>query len=280
MTTVSKNIKFLRKRERLTQEQLAEKIGIKRSLLGAYEEGRADPRLNNLLAISRVFDVSVDKLISFDISDNPDSFKNDNLSSNSLNNNLKILSITVDKEDRENIELVPYKASAGYLNGYADPEYIGDLPKFQLPFLPSSGTYRAFEITGDSMLPLQSGTIIIGQYVESINNIKNGETYVLLTHKEGVVYKRIIHQKDSNALYLISDNENYPPYTVEAGEILEVWEAKTYISKSFPKTNGHSLEPVPFGDGKEITLERLAGIVLNLQKEVINLQSAKLKNSQ
>lgn len=280
MTTVSKNIKFLRKRERLTQEQLAEKIGIKRSLLGAYEEGRADPRLNNLLAISRVFDVSVDKLISFDISDNPDSFKNDSLSSSSLNNNLKILSITVDKEDRENIELVPYKASAGYLNGYADPEYIGDLPKFQLPFLPSSGTYRAFEITGDSMLPLQSGTIIIGQYVESINNIKNGETYVLLTHKEGVVYKRIIHQKDSNALYLISDNENYPPYTVEAGEILEVWEAKTYISKSFPKTNTHSLEPAPVGDGKEITLERLAGIVLNLQKEVINLQSAKLKNNQ
>jgi hypothetical protein len=67
---------------------------------------------------------------------------------------------------------------------------------------------------------------------------------------------------------------------VEAGEILEVWEAKTYISRSFPKTNSPSLEPTAIGEGKEITLEKLAGIVLNLQKEVINLQSAKIKNTQ
>src|SRR5690606_16493869 len=154
MTKISQNIKFLRKRERLTQEQLAEKVGIKRSLLGAYEEGRADPRLNNLLAIARIFDVSVDQLISSDISNPEDRLKISQTNGASVNSGLKVLSITVDKDNNENIELVPYKASAGYLNGYADPEYIGELPKFQLPFLPSSGTYRAFEITGDSMLPL------------------------------------------------------------------------------------------------------------------------------
>ena len=48
--------------------------------------------------------------------------------------NIRILSISVDQQDRENIELVPVKASAGYLNGYADPEFISDLPKFHLPF--------------------------------------------------------------------------------------------------------------------------------------------------
>src|SRR5690606_15081353 len=145
MTTVSKNIKQLRKSARLTQEQLAEKIGIKRSLLGAYEEGRADPRLNNLLAIARIFDVSVDQLISNDISNPEDAVKihRDNPRDSGSNSGLKILSITVDKDNNENIELVPYKASAGYLNGYADPEFLGELTKFQLPFLPSSGTYRA-----------------------------------------------------------------------------------------------------------------------------------------
>lgn len=280
MTTVSKNIKFLRKKDRLTQEQLAEKIGIKRSLLGAYEEGRADPRLNNLLVIARIFDVSVDKLISSDISDPQASSDTDTTSSHGKNNGLKILSITVDKDNKENIELVPYKASAGYLNGYADPEYIGELPRFQLPFLPTAGTYRAFEIVGDSMLPLQSGTIIIGQYVEQINDIKNGETYVLLTQKEGVVYKRIINQKGNNALFLISDNEHYPPYTVEANEVLEIWEAKTYISKSFPRTNSPGLVTTSLNDGSDITLERLAAIVLNLQREVINLQSATIRNNQ
>src|SRR3546814_6005241 len=43
---------------------------------------------------------------------------------------VRVLSITVDGDDKENIELVPVKASAGYLNGYADPEYIAELPKF------------------------------------------------------------------------------------------------------------------------------------------------------
>lgn len=271
MTKISQNIKFLRKRERLTQEQLAEKIGIKRSLLGAYEEGRADPRLNNLLIISRIFNISVDQLISTDINE-------DTLSSSSNDgNNLKVLSITVDKENKENIELVPYKASAGYLNGYGDPEYLENLPKFQLPTLSSSGTYRAFEISGDSMLPLPSGTVIIGQYVEQLADIKSGETYVLLTKAEGVVYKRIINQVNQKEnLLLISDNNIYPPYEVTADEVLEIWAAKSYISNAFPQPNISNKATLT--GGQNITLEKLTSIVLDLQKEVINLQSERVKN--
>ena len=41
MTLISNNIKVLRKKAGFTQEQLSAKIGIKRSVLGAYEEGRA-----------------------------------------------------------------------------------------------------------------------------------------------------------------------------------------------------------------------------------------------
>lgn len=275
MSTVSKNIKFLRKKERLTQEQLAEKIGIKRSLLGAYEEGRADPRLNNLLAVSKIFNVSVDNLISCDISENPDC-----LNATSVENKdsgLKVLAITIDKQDNENIELVPYKASAGYLNGYADPEYVGTLPRFQLPFLPNSGTYRAFEIVGDSMLPLPSETVLIGQYVERFDDIKNGATYVLLTKKEGVVYKRIFNQiANNNRLLLVSDNKLYPPYQVEAEDVLEIWEARSYISQSFPDPMPGSSNAVsgPATNGHEITLEKLASIVLDLQNEMLNLKSS------
>lgn len=267
MTKISQNIKFLRKRERLTQEQLAEKIGIKRSLLGAYEEGRADPRLNNLLAISRIFNVSVDQLISTDINEETIA------SATTGGSNLKVLSITVDRDNKENIELVPYKASAGYLNGYADPEYLEHLPKFQLPTLSASGTYRAFEISGDSMLPLPSGTVVIGKYLESLSEIKDGETYVLLTKSEGVVYKRVINQvKENGRLLLISDNKAYSPYEVSADDVLEIWEARSYISNTFPQpsSNGGVLM-----NHEEITLEKLTSIVLDLQKEVIRLQSGK-----
>src|SRR5690606_35535486 len=103
---------------------------------------------------------------------------------------VRALSITVDGEDKENIELVPVKASAGYLNGYADPEYIAELPRFSLPMFRQS-TYRALEIKGDSMLPLQPGSVVIAEYEEDWSSIKPGLTYLVISKDEGIVYKRI-----------------------------------------------------------------------------------------
>lgn len=61
--SIAENLKFLRKKAGYTQEQFAQELGIKRSLVGAYEEGRAEPRLQNLSKISKVLNVTVDGLI-------------------------------------------------------------------------------------------------------------------------------------------------------------------------------------------------------------------------
>ncbi len=262
MSIVSQNLKYLRRRSGLTQEQMAEKIGIKRSLLGAYEEGRADPRLNNLLKISEIFGIAVDNLIGIDLTQNSptDALPKKNGGAP------KVLAITVDNQDNENIEIVPQKAAAGYLNGYADPEYIEELPKFQLPVLPKNATYRAFEISGDSMLPLQPGTIVIGQYVESATDIKNGKTYVLVTQKEGVVYKRVFNYLEENGkLFLVSDNTQYSPYEISGEEVLELWEARAYISLHFP-------DPSEGGE-EQLSLKKLSSIVMELQQEIIKLKN-------
>ncbi len=259
MSLISDNIKFLRKNNHLTQEQLAEKIGIKRSLLGAYEEGRADPRLNNLLKISEIFKVSVDTLISEDVSGFESAFGNVfNQKPKS-----KVLAITVDKEGEEYIDLIPQKASAGYLNGYADPEYLEDMPKFKLPFLSKNGTYRAFEISGDSMLPLLPGTVIICKYLETPGDIKDGKPYVLLTKTEGIVFKRVFHEDSKeNTFELVSDNKFYQSYEVNTDDIMEIWEAVMFISQNFPDP---SSEP-----GTD--MENLKNIVLELQQEVMKLK--------
>jgi len=261
MSLISNNLKFLRKKAGLTQEQMADQIGIKRSLLGAYEEGRADPRISNLLKFSEIFNLTVDQLIGADLATNGNSKVGERLDQDK--NNLKVLSITVDRNDRENIELVPQKAAAGYLNGYADPEYIEELPKFHLPILPGNATYRAFEISGDSMLPLRSGTIVIGQFVEHMKDIKSGNTYVMVTRDEGVVYKRIFKYPENPQLFcFVSDNRQYSNYDVNGEDIVEIWEAKAFISMEFPEQ----------GQEGEITLQRLADIVLDLQQEVIRLK--------
>jgi transcriptional regulator with XRE-family HTH domain len=255
MSIISSNLKFLRKKKGLTQQQFADQMDIKRSLVGAYEEDRADPKYDLLKKLALFFDVSIDALINETIDEKWAPKPKGNPA------NLRVLSITVDKEDNENIELVPLKASAGYLNGYADPEFVGTLPKFYLPMF-KQGTFRAFEIKGDSMLPLLSGSIVIGEYVENWSDIKATETYVVISKTEGVVYKRIGNRyKENKKLKLVSDNPVYEPYEINGEDILEVWKAKAYFSTHMP-------QPTP-----EPTMESLTAMMTQMQRSISKLQS-------
>ena len=253
MSKIPKNIKFLRKQHGYTQETFAEALGINRPSVGAYEEGRADPRLNTLSKMAELFNVSVDELINEDLTKDHYVPKQ----------NVRVLAVTVDEEEGEHIQLVPTKAAAGYTNGYADPEYLTDLPRFNLPVLPKSGTYRAFEINGDSMLPIISGSIIIGKYVEQLSDIRNGKTYVIVTKSEGVVYKRVFNYLDEKGkLFLVSDNKSYDAYELDPEEVLEIWEAKAFISLEFP-------DPQSAG---ELSMDQLANMIGNLRSDVERLK--------
>lgn len=267
MSTVSENIRYLRKLHGFTQEAFANAIGIKRSLVGAYEEGRADPRLHNLVKIAALFEISTDMLLQQALTGLSKTEINNKKPKATAQPKLKILPITVDHTDRENIELVPQKAAAGYLNGYSDPEYIKELPRFQLPFLPKNATYRAFELSGDSMLPLSPGTIIIGKYIEQLADIVSGKTYVVVSVKEGIVYKRVFNYIEEKAkLFLVSDNNLYQPFELDVEDVMELWEAKAFISVDFPEKNG--------AQSTEMKIEDLAEMVYDLKNELI-----KLKNS-
>lgn len=261
MTRISENIKAIRKQLKLTQEQFGTKLNIKRSLVGAYEEGRAEPRLELLQKMASLVDISVDRIISQDLNHQQLSEPK----SHDYSRGREVLVISVDNEKKENIELVPQKAAAGYLNGYADPEYVKELPRFKLPFL-NNGTYRAFEISGDSMLPILPGTIIIGEYVDNLKQLKNGKTYVLVTNREGIVYKRVFNYLDeSGKLFLVSDNRQYAPFQIDGEDVVEAWAAKAYVSVQFPDVDSE----------KELSIENLAGVVLDLQKEILDLKSKK-----
>ncbi|TSD66786.1 LexA family transcriptional regulator [Inquilinus sp. KBS0705] len=254
MSNISKNIKFLRKKKGLTQQQFADQVGIKRSLVGAYEEERAEPKYELLKELALFFDISLDDFINETIDEKWAPKPKGNPA------NLRVLSISVDKDDNENIELVPLKASAGYLNGYADPEYVAQMPKLYLPMF-KQGTYRAFEIKGDSMLPLVSGTIIVGEYQENWADVKAGETYVIISKSEGIVYKRAGNKfKDNKKLKLVSDNPVYEPYEIMAEDVLEVWKAKAYISTHMPM-------PTP-----EPTMESLTTMMAQMQRSIAGLK--------
>jgi len=255
MPILNENIRILRKKNGWTQQELADRVGIKRSLVGAYEEGRAEPATQRLIKFSEVFNINVDDLIRGPIGENEP-----------LQQPFKVLAITVDENEKENIELVPQKAAAGYLNGFSDPEYIKELPRFQLPFLDSNATHRAFEISGDSMLPLESGTVIIGKYAEQLEDIKNGKTYILVSKKEGVVFKRVFNYiEEKGILFLTADNKSYAPFELDPEDILEIWEARAYISLTFP-------DP---GDQGAMSVAELSQLIVDMQKDIEGIKKAK-----
>ena len=252
METVNRNLRFLRTKEGATQREFAERLGLKQATLGAYEEGRATPPLSCLTDVSRIFKVSLDNLINADLSTLPE--KSWRISGKVRK---EVLAITVDIHNKENVELVTQKASAGYLSGFQDPEFVKELPKISMPVLPKNKTYRAFEIQGDSMLPVQPGSIIFAEYLEDISAIKNGKLFVLVTRNDGIVFKRVFNFSDEEKkLLLVSDNRLYQPYGVDAEDILEVWAAKAFFSNQFPEAEDGAPSPM---------LEQLALQVLQLQ---------------
>ncbi|HHC79341.1 MAG TPA: S24 family peptidase, partial [Flavobacteriia bacterium] len=87
------------------------------------------------------------------------------------------------------------------------------------------GTHRAFPIKGDSMLPVKDGSFIVAKFIEDVDDIKDGSTYIVLTKEDGLVYKRVYNRiKDRKSLLLYSDNKKYAPYEVKIEDVLEVWQ--------------------------------------------------------
>jgi hypothetical protein len=172
-----------------------------------------------------------------------------------------VLPIAIDKsEDRELVSLVPIKAAAGYMAGYGDVDYIESLPRFMMPFpeLPQDRTYRVFQIQGESMLPMPSGSYVLCEYLQDWNRIQSDECYVLLTKDDGVVYKRVInHLQDRKELILKSDNREFEPYSVEVDKILEVWRAVGYTSFQLPD-----------GNYQPVGLQELTQLVMEMKRDL------------
>lgn len=259
----SSNIKFLRKRRGRTQDEVAHALKMKRSTLSGYENEVAYPNLFVLDAFSRYFNMSIDTLVKINLRE-LSQFQISQLEKGFdvyvKGSKLRVLATTVDRENEENIELVSEKAKAGYKNGFADPEFIRELPTFQLPFLSKSKKYRTFQLKGDSMLPIPDGSWITGEYLQDWSNLVSGQAYVVFTLDDGIVFKIVENRlKAEQKLVLYSLNPIYEPYDVHANEIKEIWRFINYISAELP-------DPV-------LPEDHLLSMVAKLKKDVDRLNS-------
>jgi transcriptional regulator with XRE-family HTH domain len=266
----SSNIKLMRKRKGRTQDDVAHALKMKRPTLSGYENEVSLPTVNVLIAFSKYFGIAIDTLVLVDLC---------SLSESQLSqlerggdvylrgSNIRVLATTVNSMNEENIELVPEKAKAGYATGFADPEFIRELPVFSLPFLSRQKKYRTFQLNGDSMLPIPHGAWVTGEFVQDWNTIISGHGYIILTLDEGIVFKIVENLiKKENKLRLYSLNPVYEPYDIPVNEVKEVWKFVHYISSEIP-------EPA-------LPQEELLKTVANLKKDMSIVKRRLLKNEE
>ena len=216
MSIFPDNLRFLRDKQNLSQQKISDTLLITRSRYVKYEDGTSEPPIEILLRISKYFSISIDLLVSVDIRKYPlEEMLN-------LPDNRILIPITVDSSGNNQIEIIPQKASMGYLNGYSDPEYIESLQTISLPFL-RNGKFRAFPADGDSMPPYKDGTFIVGKYVENLADLKTDKTYVFITTNDGITYKRFQFH-ESSFICVKSDNSFYEPLKIPLADIKEIWE--------------------------------------------------------
>lgn len=245
MTLFGKTLLEQRKIKGLNQDELAGFIGISRATLSDYERGKTEPDFSTLVQIAKFFGISVDEMLGNLSGEDAGGKKREkgNLIGNrsgNLTGQMMVQEaavpdyqripkvVTVDREGRDNIAYVPIRAKAGYLAGYADPEFIQTLPTYNFPGL-QNATFRMFEIEGHSMIPTFDDTdIIIGRFVESLSSIRNDRIHVLVTKTDGILVKRVLNRVVTDGkLILNSDNQkdprDYPPIVITADEVIEVW---------------------------------------------------------
>lgn len=243
---LAENLRTLRQSKNLTQAALAEVFDLNRTTVSAWEDGRAEPRVALLLQLASYFEVSLDALIFGDLTVGwaaPSTPKKTNRNSSP---NARILPIAVDRAtQKELITVVPVRAAAGYLNGYGDLEFMASLPTFNLPVgeLPQDMSLRLFQIEGDSMLPLPSGSYVLASYVDDLNTAGNQLPYIVVTQNDGIVFKRIEnHLETSGSFRMISDNPEFPPYDLQAESVIELWRARAFLSFEIPTTKNKASE--------------------------------------
>lgn len=115
-TNFIENLKWLRKMNHLTQQQIADELSVNRVTYTNWEKGKREPSFNDLVKLAGFFNVSVDKLLGVKIEDNQTAIGMFELLEEYL-------------DDRyDNINFLASDYSAGYGQALEDvSEFVSDL---------------------------------------------------------------------------------------------------------------------------------------------------------
>ena len=230
MSYIGKNIKKIRTVKKMSQAEFANTFDLARPSVGAYEEGRSEPKIDTLISIAKHFQLSVDTLLTKELTIN-ELFKFDIFKQELTRDNLS--RTYGDKDEvKEQTPLVLLDQSLEYLVNFNNKDFINSLPVIQFPFTQTKKS-RAFQVAGSEMeyenWGLHHKDIIFCKPSEIAELIKE-ELYVVVTKSEIMV--RRFDSEGSDGFIFKTDNPAYDPVTIGKRSIKEIWKAQAVFSNN------------------------------------------------
>lgn len=229
MSFVGKNIRKLRTVKKLSQAAFAELFGLARPSVGAYEEGRSEPKMETLIQIAQHFGLSVDLLLTKELTVNElyhfDIFKEQ------LQQPVPAPAPVAPLGHQPNTTPLVYRNRAlEYIVRHHDPAFVEALPAVLMPHQ-LTGATRAFEVSGADMLLHRQGLrhqdIVLCSRVDKARpRLKTGNVYVFVTQGKILIRRLAERLEDNQLLKLRADNPDYGSQDLELHQALEIWEVR------------------------------------------------------
>ncbi|RZS98905.1 helix-turn-helix domain-containing protein [Aquimarina brevivitae] len=228
MSFFGKNIKKIRSIKSLSQQAFAELFDLKRGTLGAYEEGRSEPKIETIIKIANYFSIKIDDLLTSELTVNQLlKFKGD-------------LTTNVDEIKRERFPYIPCITEVtlqDYISNYNKETFINELPTIQLPLNPDK-KFRAYTISNLEMTSHDKGfypkDIVVGEYVPNdiIKKLNNG-TLVFALVNDQLLFRRLYVTNNKMAV-LRADHKSIADEEFEIQSIKELWRVRYVFCRRIP----------------------------------------------
>ncbi len=233
MSCIGANIRKIRTVKKLSQAAFAELFGLARPSVGAWEEGRAEPKTDTLIQIAQYFGVSVDLLLTKELT------VNDLLHFDVYQHQRHAAHLTEPTAPPDELaHLTPYVGlpqQLAYGMRCQDPAWVATLPHLILPLALGPVT-RAFEVGTSEMTHPGGGLRPHDVVVAARAGLTAGaappipgQLYAVVV-RTGPLIRRLAGVKTDLTLSLTADNPDYPPREVPPKEVLELWQIHAVLT--------------------------------------------------
>ncbi len=210
METIGSRLRLMRKQLNMTQDQLAQRLGIGKAALSMIETGKAGLSIRNKNILVQDFNL------------NPDWIETGRGNMFNAEPDLTAFMHRTDKSlPLQSVPLYSIEGTAGLVPIFAEQSTVKPVNFIHIPNLPKCD--GAIYVVGDSMYPLlKSGDIVLYKQLNNVEDIFWGDMYLLSIDIDGEEYITVKYvQKSEHEGYvrLVSQNQHHADKEVEVSRI-------------------------------------------------------------